>query len=252
MTAQATASDRIRATLVLVATVATIGYNALAAVGLINGVTPAMISERHPSLITPAGYAFSIWSLIYLWMIAFSIYQLLPRNVAKFGSVRTLYLASCVLNCAWIWFWHHGQIAICLLLIAALALVLLLIVRRFAKTDSIKESLFTKAPFGIYFGWVTCASLVNLNILATSFGHSNTFLLTLGIVSIVFAAVASFLVRWKFENYLYPLAAAWAIGAIAVKQSGNTPIVIAAAFATVACLVISGSVVVNLKDSTSE
>lgn len=248
----ATAADRVRATLVLVATIATIAYNALAAVGLINGVTPSTISDRHPSAITPAGYAFSIWSLIYLWMIAFSIYQLLPANVTRFRRVRTLYLASCVLNCAWIWFWHHGQIAICLALIIGLAVVLFFITHRFANAGSLTEALFTKAPFGIYFGWVTCASLVNLNILVSSLGAGASLLLGLGIGSILFAAVASFLVRWKLANYLYPLAAAWAIGAIAVKQSSSTPIVIAAAFATVACLVIAGSVVTNLKDSTSE
>lgn len=245
-------TTRMRASLVLVATLATITFNWFAAMGLVNGVTPATIAERNPSLITPASYAFSIWSLIYLWMIAFSLYQLLPANIRRFGPIRTPYLASCLLNIAWIWFWHRGHIATCLVLIGLLAAVLLLINDRLKTSESVRDTLFTKAPFGIYFGWVTCAALINLNILAASLVDSAALALAIGVVSTVFAAAAAVFVCWRLDNYFYPLAVAWALTAIAVKQSGNTPIVLAAAFATVVCLVTAGSVVTKLKDSTSE
>jgi benzodiazapine receptor len=242
--------DRVFAILVLMATLAMIAVNALAAAGLINGITPATVSLRNPSMITPAGYAFSIWCLIYLWLLAFSIYQLLPRNFERFTRVRILYLASCVLNCAWIWCWHHGLTGVCLMLIAALTAVLILIVQRLPK-GSLREELLTGVPLGLYAGWVTCAALVNLNILAMRFIESWSALLAIGIVSILAAAGSSMIVVWKLKNYVFPLAAAWALTAIAVKQGGNTSIVIAAAFGTVACLVTAGSVVTNLKDSTS-
>src|SRR4051794_35270801 len=111
-------TDRLRSILVMLATLVTIAFNALAAVGHINNVTPAEISARYPTVFTPAGYAFSIWSLIYLCLIAFSIYQVLPSKLERFRGVRTLYIASCVLNCAWIYFWHHGYIGLCVLIIA--------------------------------------------------------------------------------------------------------------------------------------
>jgi hypothetical protein len=113
------------------------------------------------------------------------------------------------------------------------------------------DALLSKAPFGIYFGWLTCASLVNFFVFlkANGFDAQNTFL---GVLAIVTATACAILVRWKLTNYLYPIAVAWALTAIAVKQSGNTPIVLAAAFGTVTCLVTAGSVVTSLKDSTSE
>ena len=245
-------ADRMLAILVLVATLATVGVNALAALGLVNGVSPAMISERHPSFITPAGYAFSIWGLIYLWMLAFGIYQLAPANIKRFKNIRTLYIASCALNCAWIWFWHHEQIAVCLLLIAGLTATLLGIVWRLREPVPLVDALLSKAPFGIYFGWVTCAMLVNLNILFSGSGTSDKVLYLLAVVSILLAAASGALACWKLNNYLYPLAVAWALTAIAVKQSGQTALVVAAAFGTVLCLVAAGSVVTRLKDSTSE
>lgn len=83
MTDSATGTDRFRAILVLAATIGTIVFNSLAAMGRVGGVTPAEISAKYQTMITPAGYAFSIWSLIYVGLIAFSIYQLLPANLAS-------------------------------------------------------------------------------------------------------------------------------------------------------------------------
>ncbi len=254
MTETPTSHDRMRAVLVIVATIGTIVFNALSAMGRINGVTPDAISAKYETVLTPAGYAFSIWSLIYVGLIGFSIYQLLPANIARFRSVRSVYIASCVLNCGWIFFWHREQIGVCLAVIVALAVSLLLINVKFRKPDSLKESLFTKAPFGIYFGWVTCASIVNFAVFLAYMGVTmpDGASAAFGVACLVLAAGLAVIVRWRLSNYLYAVAVAWALTAIAVKQSGNTPIVIAAAFGAVTCLVTAGSVVTTLKDSTSE
>jgi hypothetical protein len=74
----------------------------------------------------------------------------------------------------------------------------------------------------------------------------------LGAAMIVLAAVFAVLVRLKLRNFFYPLAVGWGVTAIAVKQSGNTTIVVAAALALVVCLITTGSFVVNLGDSRSE
>lgn len=242
----------MRSILLIVATIGTIVFNGLAAAGYVNGVTPELISAKYPTVITPAGYAFSIWSLIYLGIIAFSIYQVLPGNVLRFRPVRSLYIATCAFNCAWIYFWHRDQIGICLALIVGLLLTLIGMLILLRRTGG--NPLLTTAPFGIYAGWVTAATLVNFTIFLKYIGieMSPTAWNTLGVAILVIAAALAFVVRWRLQNYIYPLAVAWAATAIAVKQSGNTAIVVAAAFCTVACLVTSGSIVTSLKDSTSE
>lgn len=238
--------------MVVVATVVTIAVNALAALGLINGVTPATISERHPSLITPAGYAFSIWSLIYVWLIAFAIYQMFRPSNGGLKTVRLLYLASCVLNCAWIWFWHQGLIGICAVLIVLLAASLLLIIKRLAPPTTFRAALLTKAPFGVYAGWITCAALVNVNIAARDLIAGDAGFNALGVASILVATAVAVLVRWKLNNFLFPLAAAWALAAIAINQTGHTAIIFTAVFGTIVCLLTAGTIVTKLKDSTSE
>ena len=246
--------DRMRAVLVVFATTGTFVFNGLAAAGFASGVTPEVISNKYPTALTPANYAFTIWSMIYGGMFAFSIYQSLPLNYARFRGVRSLYIANCVLNCMWIFFWQYEQIGVCLVVIMALLATLLLINIRFKTPDSLRDSLLTKAPFGVYFGWVTCVAIVNFAIFLAYSGVNMSARTSaiFGAVCIVFVAVLAIFVRWKLANYLYPLAVAWALTAIAVKQSGNTPIVVAAAFGAVTCLVTAGSIVTNLKDSTSE
>jgi hypothetical protein len=248
MTDSSGRSDRFRALLVLAATLGTIIFNWLAASGRVGGVTPAEVSARYPTHVTPSGYAFSIWSLIYVGLIAFSIYQLLPANLVKYRGVRSLYILSCALNCAWIFFWHNDQILICFVIISALLVVLLMIIRTLRVTATSGEYWFAKAPFGLYAGWVTAATLVSFAVSLTFFRieMSESAGTTFAVVLILGASTLGILVRVGLSNYLYPLSIAWALTAIAIKQSSNTPIVVACAIGVIACLIATLSFVVNL------
>lgn len=245
--------DRIRAWLVMAATIGTIAFNWMAATGRVNGVLPSEISDKYPTVITPAGYAFSIWSLIYLGLVVFTIYQLLPRNIDRFRTVRSLYIFTAALNCAWIFFWHSDQIGICLAIIAALFVILVWINARVRETGSALESLMVKGPFGIYLGWVTAAMLVNFAVFLVYADVDLGDSAHLAGAAIALAAAAfGVFARVRFTNYFAPAAVAWALTAIAVKQSGKTLIVAAAAVGVVACLIAAFSFVLNLKSSNNE
>lgn len=254
MTATANSRDRMRAVLVIVATVGTIFFNFLAATGRVNDVSPEVISDKYQTILTPAGYAFSIWSLIYLGIAAFSAYQFLGVHLVRFRAIRSLYIFSCLLNCGWIYFWHRDQIGICLGFILALLATLFLMLVLFRRSEVSGGALFTNIPFGIYAGWVTAASLVNFAIFLKylEVDLSKFAWNAIGVTLILVAAMIAVFVRLTIRNYVYPLAVAWALTAIAVKQSGNTSIVVAAAIGVVTCLVTAGSIVTSLKDSTSE
>ncbi len=243
--------DRLRSILVLAATVGTIAFNWLASAGRINGVTPQEVSDHYPTLVTPVGYAFSIWSLIYLGLLAFSIYQLFPSNAAKFRNFRSLYIMTCALNCAWIFFWHSDQIPMSFIVIAALLITLLLINIKIRRWDSLAEFWAVNAPFGIYFGWVTAGALVNLAVLLAYWkvGIPAAAATALAVGLILLAAALGVAIRKWLTNYLYPLAIAWALTAIAVKQSGHTLIVVAAAIGVIACLLASLSFVMDLRST---
>jgi hypothetical protein len=231
-----------------------IGFNWLAAIGYVNGVTPQTISDRFPTNVTPSGYAFSIWSLIYLGLCAFSIYQVLPSAAKRFSSARTPYILSCFLNCTWIFFWHREQVVFCVVIIAFLWLTLLWTYRLLAPQTLPADVWLIKAPFGIYLGWVTAATLVNLAVAVRAIDpdiHTATAVV-FGVVLLLIAAIVGVTARIRLGNFFVPLAVSWALTGIAVKQSGQTAIVVASAVGVVACLIAALSFVVNLKGTSHE
>lgn len=253
MTETGNSTDRIRSLLVLVATAATIVFNGLASSGYLNGVMTDEVSNRFPTVITPAGFTFTIWAAIYAGLIGFSIFQLLPSKLVYFRPVRTLYLITCLLNCVWLWFWHQYQIAACLAVIIGLWATLLVLNVRFRSADSFVDGLFGKGVFGLYFGWVTAATLINVVILMVSAGVTMTPVAwnLLGAGILLLAAGLGALVRFKLRNFLYPLALAWAATGIGVKQSGNTLIVVAAALCVIVGLVMAISFVMDKESTTT-
>lgn len=241
-------SDLLKQILVIIATLGTIAVNSLAGIGRIGGVTPKDISDKYYTSLTPSGYAFTIWSLIYFGLIIFSIYQALPSKGERFRNLRSIYIISCVANCLWIYLWHYDQILACLAVIFVLLLTLVFINLNLRNTKSVAETWFAATPFALYFGWVTVATILNSTIALVSLGiqTSETTTNILACALIAVAAVFGVIFRQVLSNSAYPLAIAWALTAIGVQQSGKTAIVIFTAFGTIACLLAALSFV--LKD----
>src|SRR5512137_2444645 len=102
-TRRADGRDLARQIATVVAFVATVAVNSLANILPINGQTTGEISDRFAVLVVPAGYVFSIWSVIYLGLLAFTIYQALPSRRADPLLRRLGWLPALtgVLNVAW-------------------------------------------------------------------------------------------------------------------------------------------------------
>lgn len=158
----------------LIATLVVIAVNAAANIVPINGVQTGELSARYPTGFTPAGWVFSIWSLIYLGLIAFSVYSARAGTVgnARIDRVLMPYVLSCVANAAWIFMWHYELIAAslaCMLVI--LGALLVAYVRLNAQPPaSFAERACVDLPFSLYLGWITTATLANLAALFFDIG----------------------------------------------------------------------------------
>ena len=247
-------SDRLNQFLVIIVTAGVIAFNWLAASGYLGGIDTGAVSDKYPTRITPAGYAFAIWSLIYLGLIAFSIYQALPSNATRFRSVRTVYILNCAANCAWLYFWHQEMMLICTAIIFLMLGTLAFINVKLQITDSLEEFWLAKFPFGLYFGWITVATILNaaIALVSLNFQTSDSLAVILSAVLIFVATVLGVVIRFKFVNVFYPLAIAWALTATAVKQSGQTLIVASAAVGVIILLIAALSFLVNIKSSSNE
>lgn len=239
--------NRLSSIAVIVATLLVLIFNWLAATGHLFDTRPDEISDRFQTIVTPAGYAFSIWSLIYLGIVIFSFVQF-KRPIPN--AVRTLYLTSCLLNCIWIYCWHSVNIIGSFFVILLLCLNLFAINLKIRDLEGTPEKLFVRGTFGLYGGWVTAATLVNFAVLLTYLGIPKDQQVTVGVFLILLSAVLGVVFAIKLRNHIFPVAIAWALTAIAVKQSGATLIVSAAAVGVVACLIAALSFVLGLTSRT--
>lgn len=226
------------------ALVAVLIINALANTVALNGVNTGEVSDGFPSLFTPAGYVFSIWGLIYLMLIGFAVYQALPfqRSNERLGRLGPLFALSCALNVAWLFSWHYGVFWLSEVLMIGLLLTLIACYRRLDIGRADKgpvERWLLDVPFSVYLGWITVATVANTSITLLTFGFdggSLAPLLTVVVIAVA-GAIAVLALRLR-ADVAFALVLVWAFAGIAVKQYGQTPLVVVAAIVAAAVLFV--------------
>ena len=148
--------------------IAVIALNSAANILPLNGKTTGEISDSIPTLFTPAGYVFGIWSLIYLGLLAFAVYQSQSeqRTAEIHERIGYWFFASCVFNSVWIVGWHYEQFALTLAIMLGLLVSLLVIYLRLdigRRKVSTAESTAVHLPFSIYLGWISVATVANVS-----------------------------------------------------------------------------------------
>ena len=116
------------------------------------------------TLLAPAGTAFSIWSVIYLGLAAYTVWQWLPSRAADPRARATGWLAaaSMLFNAAWLLVTQLGSVWAGVVVIVLLVLVLGLLVQRLAELPgpgSRLDQLVVDGTFGLYLGWVAVATI---------------------------------------------------------------------------------------------
>ena len=219
----------------IVAFAATVLVNALAGIGLINNISTGAVSDLYNTLVTPAGYVFSIWGVIYILLGAFVVVQALPSQRAKsfHKEIGFLFVISSVLNIVWIFLWQYKYISLSVipmfLLLATLIMVYLRVNIGKSKV-SINEKLAVGLPFSVYLGWITIATiadvsaaLVYMNWDGFGIGSVNWAVLVIAV-----ALVITLLVISTRRDIAFSLVVIWALVGIAVRQSGNQNVAIMA------------------------
>jgi hypothetical protein len=199
---------------------------------LIGGVNTAQISDSNPTLITPAGYVFSIWGIIYVLLGVFVIFQALPSQKEKeyTKKIGWLFVLSSIINIVWLFLWQYELLSLSVVLMFLLLASLILIYIRLGIGKSpvpLREKLAVHVPFSVYLGWITIASIANVSVTLVSvnwngFGISSEIWASL---IIIVALVITLLVLATRRDIAYGLVIVWALIGIAVKQSGNQNIV---------------------------
>jgi hypothetical protein len=177
-------------------------------------------------LITPANYAFAIWGLIYLGLIAYGIYQLRPaqRHDAAIRRSSQLLLVACLVQMGWIflftlqWFAWSILAMVGILLPLAGAYLTLGIGQTPARRSRRWQAHY---PFSIYLAWISVATVINVAsaLYAAGWGGWGLSPVTWTVVMMAIAGAIAAGVILLRRDLAFTLVYLWAYGAIAARHS---------------------------------
>ncbi len=237
---------------ILVSFIIMLTVNALATLLPINGISTAAVSARFDTLFTPAGYAFSIWGVIYLLLLVYLVFQLLsakgeanPERQKMLEKIGFWFIVSSLANAGWIFLWQYQHLTLSL---GAMAIILVSLMRigwlLRQPHCSPKEELALRIPFGVYFGWITVATIANISAWLVSkqwdgFGIS-AIVWTVAILLVGLAIVC--VTMYRIRSVAYGLTVLWAYTAILVRHlspdghASQYPLIIGVTIASMAVL----------------
>ncbi len=184
---------------------------------------------RHKTAITPASYAFSIWSVIYTLNGFYMVAQAVHRPTLAASIVPNLWLG--VGNIAWVLSWTLNQLALsCVFMVLGILVPLIILYHTIGEAAAIRATtplgaLSTRVWVSMYLGWISVATIVNFAGAATpangvadgGWGASNwsIFMLTV-------ATLLGFLMLALHGDAVYTGVLVWAFIAIARNQGGDS------------------------------
>lgn len=226
---------------------AVLAFNGAAGSGALSGESIGTLANRYRSDFLPANYVFGIWSLIYLALTVFTIYQARPRESAStvVRQIGPWWLVSGILNIAWVSAFSFAQFGMALLIMVAFLVVLVAIMARL-RTLRTSDSLAARAcvvwPFDLYLSWISVALIANSFQYAHvigwgGWGISET---AWSVTMMVVATVLGLTMAYAHGVWLFPLVVAWALYGIGARYP-DVPLLHGAARLLVAGGLVAGA-----------
>lgn len=198
----------------------------------INHTDVGEISALYPSLFTPAGFTFSIWSVIYTALLGFCTYHLvmaLKKNASHPANLdikktATPFIVNNLAAALWLVVWVNNLIAISTILIIVQLISLVMIHERLnihSSSRSLASKTFTQFPLSIYFGWITIATISNIAVWLVCMDWSGWGVSPIN-WTITLIAIAVFMtvnVINRRRNVFFGLVVIWALYGIAENRA---------------------------------
>jgi hypothetical protein len=220
--------SRVWRWLAAIAILGNIGLNYYSNAYPFNGQSMGIVSAKYPTLLTPAGYAFSIWGLIFLALTVYAVWQLLPTqraNPLPDTIAQPLTLASAA-TALWVVLFAYERLLLSLLTMLVILGALIVTYGR-ARRQVLAGTAprWTSVPFALYLGWISVATVINCIIGLQRLGWEPALNLSVLLALLLLAVVVGLglLVSREFSETVFPLVVAWALVAIWVAHRAKYP-----------------------------
>lgn len=226
----------------LIAFVVVVIVNAAGSAGAI-GTPVQVVSDKLPTLITPAGWTFAIWGFIYTAMALFCVYALLPsqRGSPVISRLSFVFIANCLCNSIWIIMWctevgNMWPSVVFMFLILGTNIVMYFLLdvnygprkwKTVIKWPDGEQTTWSAVQIGIYqvwlsiyLAWISVATVANVAGAAVGVGAQLAW--NPEGWSVLFQCVVCTLavtnMLWR-KDFVFGLAAAWALLGIATAYN---------------------------------
>jgi hypothetical protein len=185
------------------------------------------VSDRYPTLLVAAGYAFSIWGLIFLLDVVYAVWQLGGRRRTDSlpGRIAPATAAGFALTALWMPLFSQGLFGLCLLVIFGALMALAWAAVQVARASAIEGGrLWAWLPLSLHAGWLSLAGFLNLAQAGLAFGWIRPDAqLGASLVLLLIAAIVLLELNRRMRgNVAYVAAALWGLVAVWVEQSRST------------------------------
>jgi hypothetical protein len=211
--------------------------------------TNAVISDENRSPVTPSGYAFSIWGLIYLASLVLAAYQARRDQRGREEHRRTGWwlVGAFAASAIWVPVFTTRTIWLSQVIILVLVACLAIAARRLSHLEpasSTTEQLALRLPVTLYLGWATLATVAGFGATFRSLGMAERggWATTVSLLLLLAATVASVVAVGRLTATAgFALTSCWALVAIVLATSSGA----VGAAAVVALLLVLAVLVVR-------
>jgi hypothetical protein len=199
----------------------------------LNGNSTRELSDRYSNLFVPAPFTFSIWSVIYLALIAhilLSIYHYY-RDDLHGGDVlhKTGYwlMISNLCNGLWIVAWHYEALwlSVIIMLVLAYSLKQIYLSMQSLRPMAFGRYFWVLVPFSIYLGWISVATIANISawLISISWGGLGITPTIWTYIVIGVATLLGILMAMRRQDVFYGAVIVWAFYGIFERHSAKGP-----------------------------
>ena len=211
----------------LIGVIAVIFFNYYLNTGGINGNTMASLSSKYDSLFTPAGYAFSIWGIIFLAILVQAIFLVArsfqpEKDQTPITQIGLGIFFTNMLNIAWLlaWLYEYTSISVVIMIILLITLLAVVVRTNMERWDApLKIIVFIWWPICLYSGWIAVATIANISAwlgkIGWTGGISETTWTT---IMIIVATLLGLFMIYKRNMREFAMVIVWALIAIAVRH----------------------------------
>ncbi|MFK7814047.1 MAG: tryptophan-rich sensory protein [Maribacter sp.] len=215
----------------LVSVILVIAINYVSQAIRINETTIGEVSNKYFNLFTPASYAFAIWGLIFIALIAYGIYQvkIAFSNTQSSDFIEKTgywFIITNLLNCVWVFVFAYEYTGLSVIVMLGILFSLLQIIRNTnMDNDSVSRStiIFGWLPIGIYSGWIAVATIANIAAYLSKLNWDGAFFSEQQwtVIMMAIATLVNIFMVWKRNMREFAFVGIWALLAIYFRHNGN-------------------------------